>query len=202
MRISKARARFTTSRPMLPRPTMPSVLPRSSLPRNFFFSHLPDAGGGVGLRNVARHRQHQGQRVLGHRDGVAARRVHHQHAGGGGGVQIDVVHADAGAPDHAQLRRLRQHVSALTLTALRTSSASASARCWRVFLGIGNDDVPARLRLQQLDAGRATGARRSGSFIGCAHSPSLRDGGFGVDLLHRGDARCRTSTGMPVGVRG
>ena len=42
MRISNAAARFTTSRPMLPRPTMPSVFPRSSVPRNLRFSHLPD----------------------------------------------------------------------------------------------------------------------------------------------------------------
>src|SRR6478752_5870930 len=42
IRISNGAARFTTSRPMLPRPMIPSVFPRSSLPRNFFFSHLPD----------------------------------------------------------------------------------------------------------------------------------------------------------------
>src|SRR5690349_22087716 len=42
MRISKAAARFTTSRPTLPSPTIPSVFPRSSVPRNFRFSHLPD----------------------------------------------------------------------------------------------------------------------------------------------------------------
>ena len=39
--ISKPRARLTTSRPMLPSPITPSVLPRNSVPRNFFFSHLP-----------------------------------------------------------------------------------------------------------------------------------------------------------------
>ena len=109
MRISKARARFTTSRPMLPRPMMPSVLPRSSLPMSFFFSHLPAARGSVGLRDAARHGQHQRQGVLGHRDGVAAGRVHHQHAGRGGGVQIHVVHAHAGAADHAQFRGLFEH---------------------------------------------------------------------------------------------
>ena len=38
--ISNARARCATSCPMRPRPTMPSVLPRSSLPVNFFFSHF------------------------------------------------------------------------------------------------------------------------------------------------------------------
>ncbi len=42
MRISKAAARFTTSRPMLPRPITPSVLARSSFPMNLRFSHLPD----------------------------------------------------------------------------------------------------------------------------------------------------------------
>ena len=110
MRISNARARFTTSRPMLPSPMTPSVLPRSSLPRNFFFSHLPALRGSARLRNGARHRKHQRDRVLRDRNGIAARRIHHQHAGGGGGRQIHVVDAHAGAADHAQLRRLLQHV--------------------------------------------------------------------------------------------
>ena len=34
-------ARLATSMPILPRPTMPSVLPRSSVPCSDFFSHLP-----------------------------------------------------------------------------------------------------------------------------------------------------------------
>ena len=37
----KARARRATSRPTRPNPTMPSVLPRSSVPCSDFFSHLP-----------------------------------------------------------------------------------------------------------------------------------------------------------------
>src|ERR1700685_100361 len=37
----KTLARLATSRPMRPRPRMPSVLPRSSAPCRFFFSHLP-----------------------------------------------------------------------------------------------------------------------------------------------------------------
>ena len=180
---------------MLPSPTMPSVLPRSSLPRNFFFSHLPRARGGVGLRNVARHGQHQRQRVLGHRDGVAAGRVHHQHAGRGGGVQIDVVHAHAGAADHAQLGRAAPAPPPSTCTALRTSRASASARCCGVFLGVGDDDVPARLRLQQFDAGRRREARRSGfswsdQAVRLAAVPRLF-----VDFLDGGHAGCRTSPG-------
>ena len=41
MRIPKARARATTSRPMLPSPITPSVFPRSSWPRNFRRSQWP-----------------------------------------------------------------------------------------------------------------------------------------------------------------
>ena len=41
-----------------------------------------------------------------------------------------------------------------TCTALRTSSASACRQVLRVFLGIGNDHVPAGLGLKQLDPGR------------------------------------------------
>jgi hypothetical protein len=39
--IFRPLARSATMRPMLPRPITPSVLPASSRPSNFFFSHLP-----------------------------------------------------------------------------------------------------------------------------------------------------------------
>src|SRR6266446_4057115 len=39
--IPKARARRATSIPTLPRPTMPTVLPLSSVPCSDFFSHFP-----------------------------------------------------------------------------------------------------------------------------------------------------------------
>ena len=39
--MPKLRARRATSSPMRPRPTMPSVLPRNSVPCSIFFSHLP-----------------------------------------------------------------------------------------------------------------------------------------------------------------
>ncbi len=38
------------------------------------------------------------------RDGVAARRVHHDYAAARGGLHIHIIDPDAGAPDHAQLR--------------------------------------------------------------------------------------------------
>ena len=58
---------------------------------------------------MPREGQHQRQRVLGNGDGIAARRVHHRNAALGGGVEVDVVHAHASAPDHPQLWRLVHH---------------------------------------------------------------------------------------------
>ena len=72
---------------------------------------LPLAGmhGGVGAHQVTRQRQHESEGVLGDRDGIAAGRVHHHDAALGGGVEIDVVHAHAGASDDAQLGGLVHH---------------------------------------------------------------------------------------------
>ncbi|MGY3426582.1 hypothetical protein ACVWZW_007086 [Bradyrhizobium sp. F1.13.4] len=69
---------------------------------------LPLAGLGrsVRLRNLARQRQHQGDSVLGSRDRIAERRVHHDDALGRGGGNLDVVDADAGAADHLEIGRL------------------------------------------------------------------------------------------------
>ena len=64
--------------------------------------------GGRGLRDVARERDQQRDGVLGGRDVVAARGVHHHDAARGGGGDVDVVDADPGAPDHAQLARPRR----------------------------------------------------------------------------------------------
>src|SRR5207253_4894581 len=50
-------------------------------------------------------REEQRDRVLGDRDAVAPGRVHHHHAAAGGRIEIDVVHAGAGPPDHPQPRR-------------------------------------------------------------------------------------------------
>ena len=45
--MRRPRARSATMRPMLPSPITPSVLPASSRPSNFFFSHLPAFIDGV-----------------------------------------------------------------------------------------------------------------------------------------------------------
>ena len=45
------------------------------------------------------------KRQLGRRDGIARRGVHHNHATLGGGLDIDVVHADAGTANNLEQRR-------------------------------------------------------------------------------------------------
>ncbi len=54
--------------------------------------------------------QQQRQRMLGGAVDVRRRRVDHQHAARGGGVDVDVVQADAGAGDDLQLGRGGQHL--------------------------------------------------------------------------------------------
>ena len=49
---------------------------QSSVPMNLVRSHLPACSDGVGLRDVAREREQQRDRVLGGGDVVAAGRVH------------------------------------------------------------------------------------------------------------------------------
>ena len=73
---------------------------------------LPPAGLGGGDRRdqVPEQGEHQAEGQLGHGDRVAARRVHHHHALPGGGLDVDVVHADAGATDELQAAGLLQHV--------------------------------------------------------------------------------------------
>ena len=144
MRISKARARFTTSRPMLPSPTMPSALPRSSLPIIFFFSHLParvDALACGMCRAIASIRASVCSAT---EMALPPGRVHHQHAGRGGGVQIHIVHAHAGAADHAQLGRFLQHFL-VDLHGAAHHQRVGIAQVRAVFLGIRDDDIPVRL---------------------------------------------------------
>ncbi|MNT23477.1 hypothetical protein D3C72_1588960 [compost metagenome] len=64
---------------------------------------LAALGAGVGRGHVAREREHQRQGLLGGGDGVAGRRVDHHHTVAGGRGHVDVVDADAGAADDAEV---------------------------------------------------------------------------------------------------
>ena len=65
---------------------------------------------GIGLGHLAGDREHQRDGVLGRGDGVAERRVHHHDAVGGGGLDVDIVDADAGAAHDLELLGFRQHL--------------------------------------------------------------------------------------------
>src|SRR5262249_57641496 len=60
---------------------------------------LATLNGGVRLRDVARQREEQADRVLGSGDDVAARSVHDEDSPAGRRGHVDVVDADAG-PTH------------------------------------------------------------------------------------------------------
>ena len=64
----------------------------------------------VGGRDLPRRGQHQRHRVLGGAVDIRRGRVDHQHAARGGGVDVDVVQADAGAGDDLELGRGGQHL--------------------------------------------------------------------------------------------
>ncbi len=85
---------------------------------------LAGLGRGVGLRDLARQREHQRDGVLGGGDRIAERRVHHDHALGGGGRDIDIVDADAGAADHLEVLGAAPSSLAVTLVAERIARPS------------------------------------------------------------------------------
>ena len=85
---------------MLPMPTTPSVFPASSRPWKRFFSHLPAFTLAVAAGTWRESESIMRERELGDGDRRAAGRVHHHDAAAGGGVEVHVVDADAGAADH------------------------------------------------------------------------------------------------------
>jgi hypothetical protein len=78
-----------------------------------FFSHLPAWVEALAAGKLARQRHHQRDRVFGRGDGIAEGRVHHDHAGGGGRRNVDIVDADAGAAHDFQLLRRLDHVGVI-----------------------------------------------------------------------------------------
>ena len=103
--IFRPTARVATIEPILPQPMTPSVLPVISTPMKRFFSHLPAWVEALAAGICARQREHQRDRVLGRGDRIAEGRVHHDDAARGGGRDVDIVDADAGAADDLELGR-------------------------------------------------------------------------------------------------
>ena len=159
--------------------------------------------GPVGRRDRASQRQHQRPGVLGHADAVGARRVDHQDAARACGLDIDVVDARAGPCDDSQFRRRRQEAGR-DFVALRTSSASASARSWASVAAVlpgTRVDLPASVGAKQLQrrGGEVVSdnnlhrlGRRSVALRGregpdiVNHVPHLMFGHLAVEGLHAG----------------
>jgi len=111
-------------RPIVPRPIKPSVLPRSSLPVNFFFSHLPafiDASACATGCAIASKKVMVCSATL-----MAFRRAYSSPAPlARCGIEINIVHATPARP--ITTRRLAFSSSSASLSLrLRTSKASAS----------------------------------------------------------------------------
>ena len=97
---------------------------------------------GVGLRDVARLREQQRERVLGRGQHVRLRRVHHHHAAASRLGHVDVVEPDSGSADDDEIGRGREHVG-----------VDAASRC-------GSRARPHRAALRSARPSTARSARR------------------------------------------
>ena len=128
-RMPNALARGATSWPMRPNPAMPSVFPRSSVPRNRFFSHLPcfmarsAAGTARASASISAHACSATLMLLA--PGALTTRMPRALAAATSMLSTPV-------PARATMRRLGAAASrsGVTWVALRTIRASASARAW------------------------------------------------------------------------
>ncbi len=71
---------------------------------------LPRLHAGVGARDVPGQREQQRDRMFGGGQGVAVGGVHDRDAARRGGLDVDGVHAGAGAADHLQAAGIRQRI--------------------------------------------------------------------------------------------
>ena len=85
---------------------------------------LAGLGRGVGLRDLARQREHQRDGVFGGGDRIAERRVHHDDAARRRRRDVDIVDADAGAADHLEVLAPCSRIFGDTLVAERMARPS------------------------------------------------------------------------------
>ena len=120
---------------------------------------VPFAGDhrSVRLRHLAREREQHGEAQFGGGHGIPARSVHHHRAVLRGSFDVHIVHAHAGAADHAQrLRRLDDFLGHL---GFRADDERDGVRHERQQFGFSqpfgqHDDLKFRPLLQQFDAFR------------------------------------------------
>jgi hypothetical protein len=104
---------------------------------------------GVSLRDVACEREEQADRVLRRRNDVRLGRVRHDDPAAGGRLDVDVVDADAGAADHAQVRAGLDQVRCELRRGADHDRVVAPDDRREVALGV---DVDVELRPQEVDA--------------------------------------------------
>ena len=91
--------------------------------------------------------------MLGNGDGVSTGSVHHGDAALSGGVEVDVIDANAGTPDHAKFLRMREQSRIHLHGGADDERVSISDVLGKIALDvIGGDDVPARLLAEERDS--------------------------------------------------
>ena len=142
---------------------------------------LTAAQRAVGAGDVASEGDEQGEGVLGGGDGVAAGRVHDDDAALGGGVEVDVVDARAGARDHLQAVRVREGVGRDLRLAAHDEALVASERLAELVRGQARAHVDIGALLQQGDAfiGDGVGDEDAGAGRRFGHGAGSRKTGLG-----------------------
>src|SRR5262249_15252419 len=155
--MPNARARCATSWPMRPRPAMPSVLPRNSVPRNRFFSHFADfiarSAAGTDRASASISAQACSATLMLLAPGALTTRMPRLLAASTSTLSTPV-------PARAMIRR-RGAASisrASTFVALRTSNASASATSAASASGVRPD----RASISQPDSARSRSREEAG----------------------------------------
>ena len=116
---------------------------------------LPLAAGeaGVRLRDVAGEREHQRERVLGRGDRVGLRRVGDDDPALGRGGDVDVVHADAGAADDAQVVGALDHLGVELRRAADQDPVVVADALEQLLAGPVGAEVDVEALAQHVDAG-------------------------------------------------
>ena len=120
---------------MFPIPTTPSTLPRSSLPRNFFFSHLPASVETVAA-GIMRARPSMRAKVCSATETALPPGVFITSTPAAVAAARSTLSTPTPARPITRSFGALASVSAFTFTALRTSSASQSARCGSYSFGL------------------------------------------------------------------
>ena len=116
---------------------MPNILPRSSLPRNFFFSHLPAFVETLACGTDRAIDSISASVCSATETAVAAGRVHHQHTRLSSRRKIDVIDAHASTSDDAQFRSFRQNLF-IHLDSAANHQRIAIGQVFEISLRVGN----------------------------------------------------------------